>query len=129
MMVGIHIASAINVITKIEKALRIKLYPKQIEYLLGTIKEPNYDIIRRTGKTTAFCIKLALSDGIPLNLKKPESFSDAVYCVGPDHKQRYSKDFFVPEFMKIRERLSECGFKVRDVYYPKRTTGGFIIGD
>lgn len=116
-------------IAAIEAALGMKLYENQIKYIIGEIEQPNYDNDRATGKTTAYCIKLALSSGDPLDLRRPELFSDSVYSGITDRIGRYSKSFFLPEFMRIRKQLSKYGFAVRDVYIPKMTRGGFIVGD
>ena len=104
-------------IRRIEHALGFSLYEDQIKYTLGEILTPNYDPYRRTGKTTAYCIKLSLSDGPALDIRKPHTFSDAMYS-GLDmvDGRRYSKSFFLPYFLRIRDRLSYHGFRVRDIY-------------
>jgi hypothetical protein len=96
-------------IPHIENALGIRLYDNQKDYLLANGLLGNE---RNTGKTTAYCIKLALSDGEPLNLKKPWEFSDELRL--PEHK-RYSRYFFRNEFMRIRAHLEAYGFPVRRV--------------
>jgi hypothetical protein len=115
----------------IEDALGIKLYDNQVKYILGEIEHPNYDTDRGTGKTTAYCIQLALSRGVPLDFRKPFLFSDAAHSgIFGDNAKRYSNDIFLPRFLQIRERLSTYGFKVRDVYDSRRKAkGGFIVGD
>lgn len=93
----------------IEKALGIELYDHQASYLLGRGPlQPG----RHTGKTIAFCIRLALSDGPPLDLRTPELYADELGL--RDHR-RYSRDFFKKEFLKIRDKLKNYGFSVRDV--------------
>lgn len=114
----------------IEEALEIKLHEDQIKYITGDILEPNYDGLRGTGKTTAYCIKLALSSGPPLDLRDSTKFSDAHHSglTGGD-ADRYSKYYFSRMFATIREKLSKHGLPVRELIYPKRTIGGFIVGD
>ncbi|MGG4180801.1 hypothetical protein ABEW03_16085 [Virgibacillus pantothenticus] len=85
----------------------LNYYEHQQNYLLdkGNLKGG-----RATGKTVAYCIKLALSNGEPLNLNKPEEFSDF-----GDGSVRYARYFFKGEFLKIRNMLKKHGFPVREV--------------
>lgn len=109
------------VIQHIENALGMKLYSGQVKYLTGEFTTPDYDSLRGTGKTTAYCIKLALTSGPPLDLRHPATFSDARYSGIKDGDYgRYSRYFFVNKFMTIREKLLSYGFSVREVIYPKR---------
>jgi hypothetical protein len=113
----------------IEEALDITLYVNQIKYLTGDISEPNYDDLRGTGKTTAYCIKLALSSGSPLDSRDTTEFSDAQYSgLTGSNASSYSKHFFLREFTSIREKLLNNGFPVRELRYSKRT-GGIVVGD
>jgi len=91
----------------IERAIGFRLYQHQVDYLLGKGWAMSG---RRAGKTVAHCIKLALSDGEPLNLRKPYEFSDY-----GDGSKRYAYDHYVREFLRIREMLKNHGFLVRDV--------------
>lgn len=93
----------------IEKCLNFKLYDHQKAYLLGTGALTGG---RRTGKTVAYCVKLALSSGEPLNLNKPEEFADMWNL---PHRNVYSRNFFRDEFVGIRNMLKDYGFEVRDV--------------
>lgn len=123
----------------IEKALDIKLYPWQKEYLLNGTRFPDicpclmYDFDdeivnscnirfdgrmcraknRMTGKTTSHCIDLALSDGEPLNIKKPENFSDRKFSGPPS----YHKGFFRRFFLDIWHQLKAAGLPVREVKF------------
>jgi hypothetical protein len=96
-----------EVIRAIELVLDIKLYDNQKAYLQHDEFMPAE---RCTGRTTAYCIKLALSKGHPLNLNRPEEFSDRY----PD-KHGYARSFFLRQFLETRQRLLECGFPVREV--------------
>jgi hypothetical protein len=94
-------------IKEIERAMGLKLYDSQKNMLTG--KPPFYGFgNRRSGYTTAFCIKLALSHGEPIDLNRPFEFVDEAYG---DNYDRW----FIDELMGIRERLKVNGFKVRDV--------------
>lgn len=99
-----------NLIPLIEKCLNFKLHEHQKGYLLGKGDIPFGT--RGNGKTTAYCIRLALSDGEPLDLYKPEKFSDRIGA--PNHIS-YARHFFRHEFIVIRNRLKDYGFEVRDV--------------
>lgn len=74
-----------ELIPHIEKALGITLYEHQTMYL---VHDFGISGGRRNGKTLAYCIKLSLSKGEPLDLKKPEKFSDY-----GDGTVRYARDF------------------------------------
>lgn len=97
----------------IEHALGFKLYKEQIDYIFHD-GPYNYSSLRTTGKTTAHCIKLALSDGQPLNGNKPDRWCDI------DHGKQglipYSRWYF-SYFMKIREQLRSVRLGVRSVKY------------
>lgn len=98
-----------QLIPHIEKAIGFKLYEHQVNYLLD---KGGLTGGRRTGKTVAYCVKLALSDGEPIDLRKPENYADEWSL--PDHK-RYAKTFFRDEFMRYRQMLKDYGFPVREV--------------
>lgn len=93
----------------IENALGLKLYEDQKQYLLG-----NAALVgaRCTGKTTAYCIKLALSEGPALNMRKPEEFADGW---NKPNQTMYARSHFRHEFLRIRGRLRDRGFPVRDI--------------
>lgn len=96
-----------NLIPHIEKAMGIKLYDHQVNFLLDTGLLANG---RATGKTVAHCIKLALSEGETLNMRRPYEFSDY-----GDGSRRYAVDFYRKEFMRVRDKLKDYGFPVREV--------------
>lgn len=98
-----------RVIPHIERALGVILYDNQKTYLLG---KGSLACGRKTGKTFAYCIKLSLSDGEPLNLRKPEEFSDEWSLT---KHTTYSRTFFRREFIRIRRLLETYGFQVRKV--------------
>jgi hypothetical protein len=100
-----------EVIPLIEKALGFELYDHQKDYILkkGSLKPG-----RATGKTKAYCIALALSDGEPLDMRKPWVFSDGWELRDRDRKH-YAMSFFRREFLDIWDRLKRCGFPVRQI--------------
>lgn len=101
-----------EVIPLIEKALDIKLYDGQKEYLVnnGTYW---YSFSRASGKTLAYCVKLALSDGKPLDMRKPWEICDNDYGL-PDNKQRYAL-WFRRFFLDIWHSLKAAGLPVREL--------------
>jgi len=100
-------------ITGIEKALGILLTKRQKAYILAS-GEYWYGG-RGSGKTTAHCIKLALSDGPPLNIDMPEKFCNFDYG-SENNKRAYARSFYAHNFLEIRFKLAKAGFKVRDVH-------------
>lgn len=119
----------------IEKALDIRLLLWQINFLIKNEPFPNiypchvkefdtekikercnimrFDctkcplVNRRIGKTLAYCIKLALSDGDPLDIDYPEKFCDYPFT------KYYAKNSFLGQFLEIREKLRDGGLQVR----------------
>lgn len=140
-----------NVFCRVEKALGIKLYPWQKEYIANGVPIPticpclidnddterirqmcrkDFDMLgdsrcrirgRMTGKTLAHCIRLALSEGEPLNMSRPEEFSDCDR--GINNIFRYARGFYRREFLKVWQKLKDAGFKVRDVRGLRRVEG------
>jgi len=99
------------VLDAVEKILEIKLYDLQRKYILG--QGGYWYGARRSGKTLAYCIKLALSDGEPLNTRKAYSFCDDDYG-NSSNIVSYSK-WFLSRFMEIWSKLKDAGFPVREV--------------
>lgn len=110
----------------IENALGIKLYQSQKDYLLSESYLPPVGD-RQTGKTMAYCIKLALSNGVPLNMNKPEEFSDGFELGG--HKEKYARNHFRHEFLKIHDALKQYGLSVRDIEHYKKSSLTYSIKD
>lgn len=100
-----------ELIPLIENALGIELHEHQIDYLLGN---GDLKLGRKTGKTIAYCVKLSLTEGKPLDLNYPEKFADEILL---GNHVSYARTFFKYEFMKIREALKNHGFTVREVTY------------
>lgn len=95
----------------IEKALDIKLYDDQKQHILNN--GPYWYGGRRAGKTLAYCIKLSLSDGEPLDMRKPWDFCDSD-CGGENNKVWYSR-WFRRFFLDIWHSLKDVGLPVREI--------------
>ena len=100
-----------KVIPFIEKALEIRLYEKQKQYILGD--GPCRFGGRASGKTTVYCIRLALSDGEPLDMRKPQEICDSTYREG-NNEPRYAI-WFRRYFLDIWQGLKDAGFPVREL--------------
>lgn len=93
-----------DLIPKIEKAFGFQLYDWQKEYLLG---KTNHRLGgRRNGKTFAYCLKLLLSDGEPINRREVFRYRDG------EHGLRYH-DWFRNYCLEINDILTKNGFKTR----------------
>lgn len=91
----------------IEKSLNIKLYDMQKKFLLGEI--PVIIDEKPCGKTYAYMIKLALSEGKELNLRNPLEFADG-------HTLDYAIKFR-EQFLLIRSLLEYNGLRVRKIKF------------
>lgn len=101
----------VDMIPAIEKALDIKLHQHQVNYILGM---GSLDPERKSGKTLAYVIKLALSDGDRLPLHQPETFADTPRIVAyRGGEKSYANGFFLKMFLDVRHKLHKAGFKVR----------------
>ena len=95
----------------IEKTLNITLYEGQRRYLLN---DGDYWFGgRKSGKTMAYCIRLALSDGDPINLVRPVEYIDSDFGP-PGNESKYSY-WFRRFFMNVWQPLKDAGFPVREV--------------
>lgn len=126
-----------QIIPLIEKALDMKLFPWQKECLVHEIPFPDICpclmdisdrqrlreycsanfygskckyINRQTGYTSAHCIKMALSSGFPLNMRKPEEFSDVPNI-------HYSRGYYKHMFYDIWHKLKAVGLPVRELNF------------
>lgn len=93
----------------IEPALHIKLTDMQKQYIFGhsewTLTE------RCTGKTTAHCIKICISEGNAIVIRHgrmPPQFLDCLNTV-------WYNVFFTNEFLKIYKALSKTNIRLREV--------------
>ena len=112
-----------EVIERVERALGFTLYENQVNYLLDIGELGNE---RQSGRTTAYCISLLLTDGEALDLAHPEMFSDKIKGERPIY---YARRIFIKEFLDIRAKLADASIKVRDVknFDPKHHMGGYIF--
>jgi hypothetical protein len=94
----------------IEKALNIKLFPWQEKYLRSAhVMDHNK---RANGKTTAYCIALALSTGKPIDIRNLWQYADT-----HEHGRQYSEGWFRHTFMDIWHTLKDAGLPVREIRY------------
>lgn len=96
------------VIKYIEKALKVELYDWQKQYLLG--EKYTAPKGRGVGRTFVHIIKTALSDGRPLDLRRPNTFSDY-----GDGSSQYVHNYYRRAFLEVYEQLKMYGFPVREV--------------
>lgn len=93
-------------IPKIEEALKIKLYTKQIKFLL-TGDYSVWDDSRQQGITTAKMIRMALSyDYGDLYINNFRNYTDR------DSNETLYSDWFRNTFMELRQKLKNGGFDV-----------------
>ena len=104
-------------IAEVEKALGIKLYTCQREFILNGIIACRNE--RCTGRTTAYCIKLLLSEGEPIKLWDREQMLRLMDYKGNNSYVR----FFEERLTKIYEQLKVSGVVTRTVEYEKGKDG------
>lgn len=100
-----------EIIRIVEFALRIKLYDWQKAYILGV---SNYEMPgRASGKTTAYMVKLCLSEGETIDLTKLGEYIDEV------HGSAYL-EWFRHELFRVYRSLREVGgLKLRTITWGK----------
>lgn len=93
-------------ITEIEKAFGFRLYKWQRNYLLG--ERDHRTRHRRNGNTFAYCVKLLLSDGEPINPKLLDrgKYADEFHGV-------YYRIWFARYLLEINNTLKKAGFETR----------------
>lgn len=103
-----------EIIRIVEFALKIKLYDWQKAYITGAA---DYVMPGRvSGKTTAYVVKLCLSEGDPIDLTK--RIEIARYADG-SHGPHYS-DFFKSQLSDIYYELQRIGgLRLRTIYFTK----------
>lgn len=97
-------------LSTIESVFDLKLYDTQREWILNN-KFTFQPDTRRQGKTFAYCIKLALSDGEEIDMTtadKVRKYQDMYYR----HHTHYHV-FFKQCFYQIYMKLKEAGLPVR----------------
>lgn len=93
-----------EMIPRIESAFGFTLYDWQKDYLLGKIHRRAGG--RHNGNTFAYCVKLLMSDGEPINVVDLRKYIDEI------HGSRYAR-WFTGYCMEINEKLVSAGFKTR----------------
>jgi len=92
-------------------ALGFTLYDEQKKYL--TDKNYVWKGSGQSGQTTAFCIRLVLSEGPPLKADKTSEFSDRE---GWSYTS-YNRTYFLPMLRDIHSKLKGAGFRVRELSF------------
>lgn len=100
-----------KMIPEIEKAFGFSLYDWQKDYLLsdGLDNIPwEVEIGRSNGRTFAYCVKLLLSDGEPINpkLSELERYTDEFHGI-------YYRLWFARYLLEINDTLKKAGFETR----------------
>lgn len=93
-------------IKAIESALQIKLTDMQKQYIFGCSEW--IPTGRCTGKTTAHCIKICISEGDAIVIRfgrMPPQFLDGLHTAWYNH-------FFTGEFLRIYKALSKKKYKI-----------------
>jgi hypothetical protein len=98
----------------IEECLGFKLYDWQKEYIFG--RSCVIPTGRRVGFTTAYMIKLIISEGKPIRLDKPETISKICdYNHGPMYytwfRNEFSDMYYKLSHTKIKRILRKVVFK------------------
>lgn len=101
-----------NTIPIIEKALDFKLYDWQRAYLLGEPHKIPHE--RATGKTTAYIVKLLLTNKEPIDIKR-----DAPKY--KDHKCSHYTYWFRNEMKYIDDKLTDVGLNTCSVKLKQST--------
>lgn len=97
-------------IRKIERALGFKLYDWQKKYIKNEPHKRPHG--RRTGFTTAYCIKLAMANDEPVSTKDLWLYADGY------HGTHYDLAWFPKFFLDIWTRLHTAGLPVREIRLP-----------
>lgn len=92
-------------VKKIEKALGFTLFPWQIDFIME--RDAQIPTGRRSGRTTAFILRLLLRDETPLR-------AGDIVTDGEQYGQQY-KQIFMWEMKKIRGQLIKGGIPVRQI--------------
>jgi hypothetical protein len=113
-----------ELIDKVQKALNLKLYDWQIDYILEKPRVLDMRITgRRTGKTLAYIIKLLFTDSKPIrayDFKEIEDYSDW-YCITnrADRKEPHYTHWFRRYLKDIYTELKINGLKPRQVFFSR----------
>lgn len=93
---------------RIQAAMGFELRDWQVEYLRTGAQQ--YNVGRVSGKTTMYCIALALSEGPPILGRELHQYADM-----PRLNSGYSRIFFPSIFLEIWKKLKTAGLPVRKV--------------
>ena len=111
-------------INEVEKALGIKLYACQRDFIFNGYQGCHNE--RCTGQTTAYCIKLLLTDGEPIKLWDPEQMKRL--SDGNRFGSRYN-EWFRRFLIENYERLKAAGVETRVVEFKRVKDGEYSRQD
>lgn len=112
-----------ELIAEVEQALEIELYVCQKDYILnGYLACSNENC---TGKTTAYCIKLLLTEGKTI---KMWSFENTCTYIDKVNTGVQYKDWFRKYLARIYKKLNDAGIETRQIefYEDKRSQAFFL---
>lgn len=109
-------------IRRIEKALNIKLYKWQKQYICG--RRPwIYGEQRQTGRTTAYILRLLIDVNSPplVIYENPSRYADSYNNGYPRSGGGYVYTrFFIGELHRINKILNSAGVKTRTIYKDRK---------
>lgn len=112
-----------ELIKQVEQALKIELYECQKDYILnGYLACANE---KCTGKTTAYCIKLLLTEGEPI---KMWSFEATASYIDDTHSGVGYKDWFRRYLASIYKKLIDANIETRKIeFYQDQNSHNFFL--
>jgi hypothetical protein len=100
-----------SIIQKIQQALNVQLNEFQIKYIF---EDDNVFAVGRTiGKTQAYCIKLSLSKGDPIDMRYSETIKGYAEKIQGPHYLVWFRDYFKEIYLP----LLAAGLPVREVIF------------
>ena len=109
-------------IRRIEKALNIKLYKWQKQYICGRCSWI-YGEQRQTGRTTAYILRLLIDVNSPplVIYENPSRYADSYENGYPRSGGGYVYTrFFIGELHRINKILNSAGIKTRTIYKDRK---------
>lgn len=99
----------------INKALNIELYPWQKMYIFGNPEDVVFPTERRSGRTTAYILRLLLSESEPLLIYRPDVLKNVIDA----HYSSVYYEWFRHEVHYIYQMLRETKVRpyLRPVYF------------
>ncbi|QHI73807.1 hypothetical protein [Aminipila terrae] len=112
-----------EIIATVEQALQIELYACQKDYILNGYLPCTNE--KCTGKTTAYCIKLLLTEGEPI---KMWSFEATTNYIDVSSSGVNYKDWFRRYLASIYKKFMDAGIETRKVeFYQDQSSQDFFL--